>query len=97
MFQIFALLLELNPSGHVPGTFKVIIQNILAPNWWEQRGNVPPLSRFIAAVIPRAAEEIKAGGKLETFLGIFQRLLNGKKTEQNAFDVLEAIVGTFDG
>lgn len=53
------------------------------------------MSRFIAAIIPKAAEEIKAENKLEAFLAIFQRLLAGKKTDQNAFDILEAIVGTF--
>lgn len=97
VFQIFALLLELNPSSQVPGDFKMLIEAVLAPGPWELRGNVPPLSRFIAAIIPKAAEEIKAEKKLEPFLSIFQRLLAGKKTDQNAFDVLEAIVGTFPG
>ncbi|KAL2133196.1 hypothetical protein VTI74DRAFT_2770 [Chaetomium olivicolor] len=95
IFQIFSLLLELNPSGHVPGDFKLLIAKVLSDAPWETRGNVPPLSRFIAAIIPKAAEEIKAGNQLLPFLQIFQRLLNGKKTDQNAFDVLEAIVGTF--
>ncbi|KAL2152512.1 hypothetical protein VTH82DRAFT_5696 [Thermothelomyces myriococcoides] len=97
IFQIFALLLELNPTNQVPGNFKLLIEAVLAPGPWETRGNVPPLSRFIAAIIPKAAEEIKAENKLEPFLAIFQRLLTGKKTEQNAFDILEAIVGTFPG
>ncbi|KXX74491.1 Importin alpha re-exporter [Madurella mycetomatis] len=95
IFQIFALLLELNPTSQVPGNFKILIEAVLAPGPWETRGNVPPLSRFIAAIIPRAAEEIKNEKKLEPFLSIFQRLLAGKKTDQNAFDILEAIVGTF--
>ncbi|AEO63394.1 uncharacterized protein THITE_2108580 [Thermothielavioides terrestris NRRL 8126] len=97
VFQIFAMLLELNPSGEVPGDFKILIEAVLAPGPWETRGNVPSLARFIAAIIPKAAEEIKAEKKLEPFLSIFQRLLAGKKTDQNAFDVLEAIVGTFSG
>lgn len=81
----------------MPGDFKVLIEAVLAPGPWETRGNVPPLSRFISAIIPKAAEEIKAEKKLEPFLSIFQRLLAGKKTDQNAFDILEAIVGTFTG
>lgn len=97
VFQIFALLLELNPSNQVSGDFKMLIEAVLAPGPWETRGNVPPLSRFISAIIPKAAEEIKAEKKLEPFLAIFQRLLSGKKTDQNAFDILEAIVGTFPG
>lgn len=97
VFQIFALLLELNPSGHIPGDFKVLIEAVQAPGPWETRGNVPPLSRFICAIIPKAAEEIKTEKKLEPILSIFQRLLAGKKTEQNAFDILEAVVATFPG
>jgi exportin-2 (importin alpha re-exporter) len=81
----------------VPGDFKMLIEAVLAPGPWETRGNVPPLSRFIAAIIPKAADEIISEKKLEPILAIFQRLLAGKKTDQNAFDILEAIVGTFPG
>ncbi|KAL2118332.1 hypothetical protein VTJ04DRAFT_7992 [Mycothermus thermophilus] len=97
VFQIFSLLLELNPSNQVPGDFKTLIEAVLAPGPWETRGNVPALARFIAAIIPKAADEIKGTKKLEPFLAIFQRLLAGKKTDQSAMDVLEAIVGTFTG
>ncbi|KAL2015956.1 hypothetical protein VTK56DRAFT_4512 [Thermocarpiscus australiensis] len=97
VFQIFSLLLELSPSSQVPGDFKVLIEAVLAPGPWETRGNVPALSRFVAAIIPRAAEEIRNEKKLEPILSIFQRLLSGKKTDQNAFDILEAVVGTFSG
>ncbi len=97
VFQIFAMLLELNPSSPIPGDFKPLIEGVLAPGLWETRGNVPPLSRFISAIIPKAAQEIVAEKKLEIILSIFQRLLGGKKTEQNSFDILEAVVGTFTG
>lgn len=46
-------------------------------------------------MMPRAAADIVAEQKLEPILAIFQRLLSGKKTEQNAFDMLEAIIGSF--
>ncbi|KAK3944125.1 CAS/CSE protein [Diplogelasinospora grovesii] len=95
VFQIFAALLELNPTLPVPADFKLLIDGTLGPTPWETRGNVPPLSRFISAIIPRAAKEILDEKKLEPILSIFQRLLTSKKTEQNAFDILEAVVGTF--
>lgn len=95
VFQIFALLLELNPATEVPGDFKVLVELVLSPVFWETRGNAPPLSRFLAAIIPRAAPEILKENKLEDILLIFQRLLYGKKTEQNAFDIIEAVVSTF--
>ncbi|KAM7218971.1 CAS/CSE protein, C-terminus domain containing protein [Rhypophila decipiens] len=96
VFQIFAMVLELNPSSPIPGDFKALIDGVLAPAPWETRGNVPPLARFLSAIIPKAAAEIVAEKKLETILGIFQRLLSGKKTEQASFDILEAVVATFD-
>ncbi|KAK4189087.1 CAS/CSE protein [Podospora australis] len=95
VFQIFALLLEINPTAQVPGDFKDLVELVLTPVFWETRGNVPPLSRFLAAIIPRAANEIVNENKLEAILLIFQRLLYGKKTEQNAFDIIEAVVSTF--
>ncbi|KAK3327683.1 CAS/CSE protein [Cercophora scortea] len=95
VFQIFALLLELSPSKQIPASFKLLIDHILSPTPWETRGNVPPLARFLSAVIPKATQEIVAENKLVPILGIFQRLHEGKKTEQNAYDILEAIVGSF--
>lgn len=95
IFQIFALLLELNPASHLPGDFKNLLDNILAPGPWDTRGNVPPLARFMSAIMPKAASEIVAEQKLEPILTIFQRLLAGKKTEQNAFDILEAVIASF--
>jgi len=95
VFQIFAMLLELNTAGEIPGSFKGLLDNTLAPGPWEARGNVPPLSRFIAAMLPRAFQVVLDENKLEAILSIFQRLLSIKKTEQNAFDILEAVVATF--
>ena len=95
VFQIFAAVLELNPTAPVPGDFKLLIEGVLAPAPWETRGNIPPLVRFISAIIPKATAEILSENKLEPILSIFQRLLSGKKTEQNAFDILEAVVGSF--
>lgn len=96
VFQIFALLLELNPESPAPDDFKALIDNLLAPVAWETRGNVPPLARFVSAIMPKATKEILAEQKLEAVLSVFQRLLTSKKTEQNAFDILEAVVGSFN-
>lgn len=95
VFQIFSLLLELSESKELPGNFKQLVDHILAPGAWESRGNVPPLARFLAAVMPKASQVILAEQKLELILATFQRLLGGKKTEQNAFDILEAVVTSF--
>ncbi|KAK3995035.1 CAS/CSE protein [Cladorrhinum sp. PSN332] len=95
VFQIFSLLLEQHTSSEVPGEIKILLDFVLAPSAWETRGNVPPLSRFLSAIIPRAAQQILGDNKLEAVLIIFQRLITVKKTEQNAYDILEAVVATF--
>ncbi|KAJ9143752.1 Chromosome segregation protein [Pleurostoma richardsiae] len=95
VFQIFAALLEANPANPIPEHFKTLVQPLLLPAVWDTRGNVPGCARFLAAIIPKATELILAEKQLEPILGIFQRLLASKKTEQNAFDILEAIIGSF--
>ena len=95
VFQILAALLESDPGRPLPDTFKTLIAPLMLPPLWETRGNVPGCARFLAAIIPKAKEAILAENQLEPILGIFQRLMSGKKSEQNAFDVLEAIISTF--
>jgi len=51
----------------------------------------------MSAIMPKAAHAIVAEQKLEAILSVFQRLLTGKKTEQNAFDILEAVIASFPG
>ncbi|KAI1500957.1 chromosome segregation protein [Biscogniauxia marginata] len=92
VFQLFAKLLELNPSGALPNHYQALVPPLIVSTFWETRGNVPALTRLLAAIIPRAAQSIVAENQLQPILGIFQGLLRGKKTEQNAFDLLESIV-----
>ncbi|KAI0012782.1 CAS/CSE protein [Xylariaceae sp. FL0662B] len=91
VFQLFAKLLELNPSGALPTHFQAIVSPLMLPTFWETRGNIPALTRLLVAIIPRASSSIVAGNQVQPVLGIFQNLLRGKKTEQNAFDLLESI------
>ncbi|KAL7625491.1 importin-alpha export receptor [Parahypoxylon ruwenzoriense] len=92
VFQLFAKLLELNPSGALPNYYQALVPPLMLPTLWETRGNVPALTRLLAAIIPRASASIVAENQVQPILGIFQNLLAGKKTEQNAFDLLESIV-----
>ncbi|KAI3323164.1 CAS/CSE protein [Xylariaceae sp. AK1471] len=91
VFQIFAKLLELNPSGALPNHYQALIPPLMLPATWETRGNVPALTRLLVAIIPRAAQSIVAENQVQPILGIFQGLLRGKKTEPNAFDLLESV------
>ncbi|KAI1438347.1 CAS/CSE protein [Xylaria sp. CBS 124048] len=92
VFQLFAKLLELNPSGALPNHYQSLLPPLMLPATWETRGNVPALTRLLVAIIPRAAQHIVAENTVQPILGIFQGLLRGRKTEQNAFDLLESVV-----
>ncbi|KAH6655266.1 chromosome segregation protein [Truncatella angustata] len=95
VLQLFAALLEPNASGALPAHYKALIVPLVLPTIWETRGNVPGAARLLAAIVPRTADSIVAENQLEPILGIFQKLLSGKKTEQSAFDILDAIVVAF--
>lgn len=96
VLQIFAKLLELNPSGALPNHYQTLLAPLMTPTLWETRGNVPALTRLLAAIVPRASSTIVAENQVQPILGIFQNLLRGKKTEQNAYDLLESIVLSID-
>lgn len=96
VFQLFAALLEAHPDGALSEYYVTLIGPILTPALWESKGNVPALSRLLTSIIPRGASTIIANNQLEVILGIFQKLMAGKKsTELFALDVLEAIVTSF--
>ncbi|PFH56975.1 hypothetical protein XA68_15683 [Ophiocordyceps unilateralis] len=96
IFQILAQLVESSPSEAVSDNFKALLGPLLAAPLWETRGNVPACTRLLSAVIPKASKVIVAENQLEPVLGIFQKLLSGKKSELQAFDILDAIVQSFE-
>lgn|SRR6478609_4297989 len=96
VFQILAQLLESSPSETISDNYKALLGPLLSPTLWETRGNVPACTRLLSAVIPRASQAIQAENHLEPVLGIFQRLLNSKKSELLAFDILDSIIKTFE-
>ena len=95
VFQLFAALLEANPSASLSEYYTSLIQPIIMPSLWESKGNVPALVRLLSSIIPRGAAEIAANNQLEPILGIFQRLIAAKATDSYAFDLVETVIATF--
>jgi exportin-2 (importin alpha re-exporter) len=91
-----AQLLESSPADAVSDNYAALLGPLLQPSLWETRGNIPACTRLLSSLIPRVSKTIVAENQLEAILGIFQRLLSGKKSELYAFDVLEAIVNSFE-
>lgn len=95
VFQLFAALLEPEPSQPLPAQIQPLVGPILAPPIWEQRGNVPALVRLLSAILPRASQDIVRNGQLDAVLGLFQKLVSTKVYESYGFDLLEAVIETF--
>jgi exportin-2 (importin alpha re-exporter) len=95
IFQLFAALLEANPSGTLPTYYQGLIAPILAPQVWESKGNIPALVRLLSSIIARGSQHILENNQLINTLGIFQKLLSSKTNEGYGFDLLEAVIEHF--
>ncbi len=95
VLQLFAALVEANPSATLSDYYKSLIPPIIMPSLWESKGNVPALVRFLSSIIPRGKDDIIKDNQIEPILGIFQKLVSSKTNESHGFDLLESIVGNF--
>ncbi|KAH3226524.1 hypothetical protein KXV86_000838 [Aspergillus fumigatus] len=95
VFQLFAALLEANPSGSLPNYYQNLIAPMLMPVMWESKGNIPALVRLLSSIIPRGSQFILENQQLVPILGIFQKLLSTKANEGFGFDLLESVVENF--
>ena len=95
IFQLFAALLEANPSGSLSDYYKNLIPPILTPALWVPKGNVPALIRLLSSIISRGSSVITQNNQTETVLGIFQSLASTKTNETYGFELLESIVANF--
>lgn len=95
MFQLFAALLEANPSGTLSEYYQSLIPPILSPELWGSKGNVPALIRLLSAMIPRGASDMVKNNQLVRLLAIFQQLVGTKTFEVYGFELLECIISNF--
>jgi exportin-2 (importin alpha re-exporter) len=92
VFQLFAALLEANPSGQLTQYYQELLEIVILPQVWESRGNVPALVRLLTSMIPRNVQGIVANKQVEPILGIFQKLISTRTTETLAFELVEAVI-----
>jgi exportin-2 (importin alpha re-exporter) len=95
VFQLFAALLELNPSASLANIYKSLIPPILTPVLWESKGNIPALVRLLSSMIIRGAPDMVADNQVEPILGIFQKLISTRANETHAFDLVETVIANF--
>ncbi|MCJ1310181.1 importin-alpha export receptor [Agyrium rufum] len=94
-FQLFAALLEANPSQSLPESYKSLVQPVLLANYWLVKGNVPALVRLLSSIIAKGATELVAANQVEPILGIFKQLISVKSSEIHGFDLLDSILTHF--
>lgn len=92
VFQILAQLLEFRPENTGLGdAYGALLSPLMTASLWEVRGNVPALTRLIQAYLMKGSTEIASQGSLNSILGIFQKLVSSKATENNGLELLRAI------
>ncbi|KAF2168070.1 hypothetical protein M409DRAFT_21516 [Zasmidium cellare ATCC 36951] len=95
IFQLYALMVATNPSGQLSSNFQQLVAPVLVPAIWENKGNVPALTRLLVNLIPRGAEQIAASNQTEAILVVFQKLVSSKAYEGYAMDLMETVVQSF--
>ncbi|KAI4207365.1 MAG: hypothetical protein LQ346_000615 [Caloplaca aetnensis] len=95
VFQLFAALLEANPSGNLTAYYTSLVQPILSQELWASKGNIPALVRLLSSLITRGAAQIAENNQLQSILAIFQCLITTRANEIQGFELLESIVAHF--
>ena len=93
VFQILAQLLEYRPPNTGLGdAYEQLLPPCLSPVMWERKGNIPALTRLLAAYLSKASVEIVNRQQLLPMLGVFQKLLSSKANQSSAFQLMSAIL-----
>ncbi|EMF15386.1 chromosome segregation protein Cse1 [Sphaerulina musiva SO2202] len=95
VFQLYAQIVASSPSGTISPLFQQLVGPILTPSMWDNKGNVPALTRLLIEIIPRGAQQIAAAGQTEAVLLVFQKLVASKAYEGYAMDIIETVVKSF--
>lgn len=91
VFQLLAQLLSYRPGQGLSQPYQVLFPPILSPELWERKGNVPALTDLLIAYIKRGAEYVVSTNSLQGVLGVFQKLLSSRSSDQYASKVIDAV------
>ena len=92
VFQLLGALLEANPTAPLSEYYTNLIPPVLHPSIWEDRGNIPALTRLLCAFVARGPGYIVQSNQVEPVLGIFQKLIASKAHDVYGFDILETLI-----
>lgn len=93
IFQILSYLIEISSNDWLlTEEFKQLSEPLLSPQIWEFKGNIPPVTRLIIALINKDYNSFK---NIEALLGVFQKLISSKVNDNYGFELLESIINKF--
>jgi exportin-2 (importin alpha re-exporter) len=89
VFQVLAQLLELHRGGEVPDTFKNLLDFLLKPAVWQQKGSIPGLVRLLKAFL--SAQMVNAK-QVDSILAVAQqRLIPSKANDSWGIELLQSV------
>ncbi|WFD28155.1 importin-alpha export receptor [Malassezia nana] len=96
VFQIMAQLLEahaaVDTARELPDGYRQLLPPLLLPALWESRGHVPALVRLLRAYLEQAPAYLVQHGHVESYLGIYQKLISSRLNDAYGFDLLRALL-----
>ncbi|KAJ8681341.1 hypothetical protein QAD02_017128 [Eretmocerus hayati] len=95
VFQILALLLELQTGTDVPESYMALFPCLLSPLLFERQGNIHPLNRLLQAFVSHGSHQIIQQGKVNGLLGVFQKLIASRANDHEGFLLIQAIIEHF--
>lgn len=96
VFQILALLLELQTNQNIPETYMALFPCLLSPVLFERQANIHPLNRLLQAFISHGSHQIAAQDKTSALLGVFQKLIASKANDHEGFLLIQSIIEYFE-
>ncbi|KAL0216100.1 hypothetical protein P9112_008284 [Eukaryota sp. TZLM1-RC] len=91
VFQILAFLLEKGTGPWSDNYVDLLRKYLLNIQFWEIRGNVPSLSRLVAAYVRRGKTEISRLNLVEPLLGPWQKLAASRQNDRYSFGFLMSL------
>lgn len=91
VFQILAQMLDLHTG--VPTAYRSLLQHLLMPSIWQQKGSVPGLVKLLKAFLARDSAEMVQTGSFTSVLAVVQqRLIPSKLNDAWGFELLQGVV-----
>ncbi|KAF2354137.1 Exportin/Importin Cse1-like [Trinorchestia longiramus] len=91
IFQLLSVMLE-KQKAVIPDPYFQLLPFLVMPALWERAGYVAPMVRLLQSFIMKAPARIVEEGKLNSILGIFNKLNISRAHDHEGFYLLQSLV-----